>query len=119
MSDVARAGMTGTIVDVWAEGVYEVEVFDGAHQTVSVETVRGEQMTVTLADFFDGERVALLGDIPARGLRRGQVGVIEARTAVGTYRVAFGDADGKTHTRATVHAGQMLLLQWVPVEQSA
>lgn len=115
------AGTEGTIVDVFSQddGVYAVELFDRDGNTLDVVDVRSDQMTVTLTDFFAGEQVALLSDLPKHHLVRGQVGVVQERVGVGLYMVEFADTTGAPHTRLTLHAHQMLLLQWHPTQQSA
>jgi hypothetical protein len=75
-----------------------------------VVDVHTRQMILTLADFFAGESVALLADIPGHGLVRG----IHERVGVGLYTVEFANASGSLPLRLTLHAGQMLLLQWHP-----
>ncbi|MBN8590729.1 MAG: DUF4926 domain-containing protein [Anaerolineae bacterium] len=104
------AGTEGTIVDTYAlaDDVYIVELFDRDGSTLQVVDVRADQMTVTLADFAPGERIALLADVPAHKLVRGQVGIIQERVAVGVYRVEFA---GKAAS-LTLHAGQIMLLHW-------
>jgi hypothetical protein len=111
LSDTMRAGTEGAIVDQYAH-VYIVELFDRDGKTLDVVDVRADQMTVTLSDFFAGERIALLADIPAYKLLRGQVGIIQERVGVGLYVVEFANTDG--NTRLTLHAGQMMLLHWHP-----
>jgi hypothetical protein len=116
LSDSLRAGTVGTIVDTYAQvdDVYIVELFDGDGRTLNVVDVNVDQMIVTLADFFAGEQVALLGDLPAHKLLRGQVGVIRERVGVGVYRVEFAGTDGAAYASLTLHAGQMMLLHWHP-----
>jgi hypothetical protein len=118
LSDKLRAGTEGTIVDQYqpATNVYMVELFDGEGNTLDVVDVRADQMLVTLADFFDGERIALLVDLPKHKLRRGQVGTIQERVAVGLYAVEFADIEGTAYARLNLHAGQMMLLHWQPAE---
>ncbi|MBI5667413.1 MAG: DUF4926 domain-containing protein [Chloroflexi bacterium] len=116
LSDTIRAGTVGAIVDTYrnVDDVYIVELFDRDGATIDVVDVRADQMAVTLADFFAGDQIALLVDIPAYKLRRGQVGLIQERAGVGLYQVEFADAEGKPFVRLTLHAGQMLLLRWQP-----
>lgn len=118
LSDTLRTGTEGTIVDAYesAAEVFVVEFFDRDGKTLDVADVRASQMTVTLPDFFPGEQVALLADIPGHQLVRGQVGTIRERAGVGLYAVAFADAGGRVHGQLTLHAGQMLLLHWQPTE---
>lgn len=113
-----KAGTRGVIVDKYerAMDVFIVEFFDKDGKTIDVVDVRAEQMTVTLADFFDGDSVALLGDVPAHHLQRGQVGVVKERVGGGVYEVEFADSDGKPYARATLHANLLMLLHWQPHE---
>lgn len=119
VSDLLRVGMEGAIVEHLADGVYMVECFDPQGKTVDVDVVRAEQMMVTVADFFDGEQIALLQDIPGHALHRGQVGTIQTRVGVGVYRVVFFDAERVPYAELNLHAAQMMLLHWQPVQQSA
>lgn len=121
LSDSIRAGMEGAIVETYTQvdDVFIVEVFDRDGHTVDVVDVRADQMTVTVPDFFDGENVALLDDLPAHQLRRGQVGTIRERAGVGAYRVTFADRDGTSYADVVLHASQMMLLHWQPTKQSA
>lgn len=116
LSDTLRAGTEGAIVDQYThvEGVFTVELFDRDGKTIDVVDVRQHQMTVTLADFFAGEHVALLADLPGHKLLRGQVGVIRERVGIGLYTVEFADAKGTPYAHLTLHAGQIMLLHWQP-----
>lgn len=118
LSDTIRAGTVGAIVDTYphVDDVYIVELFDRDGDTIDVVDVRADQMAVTLADFSAGEQIALLADIPAYKLLRGQVGVIKERVGVGLYSVEFAVADGKPYASLTLHAGQLLLLHWQPAQ---
>jgi len=118
LSDSIPAGTEGTIVDQYAHvaDVYIVEFFDREGHTLDIVDVRTEQMTVTLPDFFAGEHIALLADFPNHKLLRGQVGVIKQRVGVGLYEVEFVDTYDKPYSRLTLHAQQMLLLHWQPVQ---
>lgn len=119
VSDLLRAGMEGAIVEQLADGVYLVEWFDYQGKTVDVDIVGAEHMMVTLADFVDGEQIALLQDVPSHVLHRGQVGTIQKRVGVGVYRVTFFDAEHVPYAELTLHASQMMLLRWQPAEQRA
>ena len=118
LNDSIPAGTEGTIVDQYAHvaDVYIVEFFDREGRTLDVVDVRTDQITVTLSDFFAGEHIALLADFPKHKLLRGQVGVIKQRVGVGLYEVEFVDAHDKPYSRLTLHAQQMLLLHWQPVQ---
>lgn len=116
VSDLLRVGMEGAIVEHLADGVYMVECFDHQGKTIDVDVVRAEQMMVTVADFFDGEQIALLQDIPGHALYRGQVGTIQKRVGVGVYLVIFYDAEHVPYAELNLHAAQMMLLRWQPAQ---
>lgn len=111
-----KAGTQGAIVERFPRSpdVFLVEFFDAEENTIGVVSVHAHQITVTLADYHDGESVAMLNDLPKLRLTRGQVGVIKRRTAPGVYEIEFADASGAAYALVTLHAGQMLLLQWQP-----
>ncbi len=56
--------------------------------------------------------IALLRDIPAQGLVRGQVGTIVETLAPGIYEVEFSDDNGRTYASWAVRADQMILLHY-------
>jgi hypothetical protein len=60
--------------------------------------------------------VALLQDMPERGLVRGQVGTVVEQLAPGTVEVEFSDSDGRTYATAAVKASQLLVLHHDTVE---
>lgn len=121
LSEALPAGTEGAIVETYTQvdDVYIVELFDRSGQTIDVVDVRADQMVVTLADFYDGERIALLTDMPSYKLLRGQVGTVQERIGVGLYRVQFVDGSGQPYATLTLHAAQMMLLRWQPAQQSA
>lgn len=53
--------------------------------------------------------VALLTDIPAHGLLRGQVGTVVERLD-GAYEVEFSDDAGKTYAELALPSDQLLIL---------
>ena len=53
--------------------------------------------------------VALLGDLPAHGLVRGQVGTVVEHLADDVYEVEFSDDEGRTYAEIAL-AGQLLLV---------
>jgi hypothetical protein len=63
--------------------------------------------------------VALLEDLPERGLVRGHVGVIVADWARGVYEVEFADEQGVTYAMAALKTEQLMLLHHQPVHQAA
>jgi len=54
--------------------------------------------------------VALLEDIPQRGLRRGQVGTVVEALAPGVFEVEFSDNQGRTYAALALHSGQLMVL---------
>jgi len=60
--------------------------------------------------------VALLQDLPEKGLRRGQVGSVAELLAPGVFEVEFCDNDGKTYASLSLRAEQLLLLHHAAVE---
>lgn len=54
--------------------------------------------------------VALLEDLPSRGLLRGQAGTIVERLAPGVYEVEFSDTDGRAYATAALRSEQLLEL---------
>jgi len=58
--------------------------------------------------------VALLEDLPDRGLRRGQVGAIAEVLGPSEFEVEFADSDGRTYASAALRKEQLLLLLYDP-----
>ena len=63
--------------------------------------------------------VALLEDLPEKGLVRGQVGTVVENWAPGVYEVEFADDHGKTCAMVALKADQLLRLHHDPVHQAA
>jgi Domain of unknown function (DUF4926) len=63
--------------------------------------------------------VALLEDVPDRGLLRGQVGTVVERLAPGIYEIEFSDDDGRTYATLSLHADQLLQLHHEPSHRAA
>ncbi len=63
--------------------------------------------------------VALLEDVPERGLLRGQVGTIVENLAAGVYEVEFSDDSGQTYASLALRASQLLRLHHEPSHQAA
>ena len=63
--------------------------------------------------------VALLTDVPAHSLRRGQVGTIVERVAPGVYEVEFSDDAGRTYASIPLPADQLLELHHESSHQAA
>ena len=59
--------------------------------------------------------VALLSDVPAHGLLRGQVGtVVELLDGAGAYEVEFSDDEGKAYAELALEPDQLLVLHHRP-----
>jgi hypothetical protein len=58
--------------------------------------------------------VALLDDIPAQHLSRGQVGTVVEALGKNTVLVEFSDDDGRAYAIAPVATAQVLLLHYEP-----
>ncbi|EFO79180.1 hypothetical protein OSCT_3013 [Oscillochloris trichoides DG-6] len=58
--------------------------------------------------------VALLNDLPDRGLRRGQVGTIVEDLAPDVFEVEFSDDNGRTYALLALHADQLIVLHYAP-----
>ncbi len=59
--------------------------------------------------------VALIEDLPALRLSRGQVGTVVEVLARGVYEVEFSDNQGQTYASVAMRAEQVLLLHHEPV----
>ena len=57
--------------------------------------------------------VALLSDVPAHGLLRGQVGTV-VEVLDDAYEVEFSDDEGKTYAELALAADQLLVLHHRP-----
>lgn len=62
--------------------------------------------------------VALIEDLPERGLFRGQVGTVVESLAPDVFEVEFNDNDGRTYASLALHADQLLVLHHRPIEVS-
>lgn len=63
--------------------------------------------------------VALLEDMPEKGLRRGQVGTVVEPLAPGVYEVEFSDDAGRTYASLALRSGQLMRLHHEPGHQAA
>jgi hypothetical protein len=63
--------------------------------------------------------VALLEDLPAHGLKRGQVGTVVEEWEPGVYEAEFADTDGVIYALVALRAEQLMTLYWHPSKQSA
>lgn len=55
--------------------------------------------------------VALLEDVPSRGLLRGQVGTVVQELAPGVFEVEFSDNNGRTYATLAAPADKLLILR--------
>jgi Domain of unknown function (DUF4926) len=56
--------------------------------------------------------VALLEDVPAERLRRGEVGTVVEVLAPEVYEVEFSDDEGRTYAMLPLRRGQIMLLHF-------
>ena len=63
--------------------------------------------------------VALLDDVAAPPLRRGQVGTVVERLAPGVYEVEFNDDEGRTYASLALGVDQLLQLHHQPTHRAA
>ncbi|MBI3694006.1 MAG: DUF4926 domain-containing protein [Acidobacteria bacterium] len=62
--------------------------------------------------------VALLLDLPERGLVRGQVGTVVETLAPGVFEVEFSDEEGRTYASLALRAEQLMALHHQPQRQA-
>lgn len=58
--------------------------------------------------------VALLEDLPERGLRRGQVGTVVEQLAPDVFEIEFSDDQGHTYATLALNADQLIVLRYEP-----
>jgi hypothetical protein len=63
--------------------------------------------------------VALLEDMPAKGLRRGQVGTVVEALAPSVYEVEFSNDTGRTYASLALRSDQLIRLHHEPSHQAA
>lgn len=63
------------------------------------------------------DTVALMVDMPALNLYRGQVGTIVEEYEPGVFEVEFSDLQGKTYALETLEASQLMLLRHQLLEE--
>jgi hypothetical protein len=63
--------------------------------------------------------VAVLQDVPEKGLSRGQVGTVVECLAPGVYEVEFSDDSGRTYASLALPADQLMRLRHEPGHQAA
>jgi hypothetical protein len=64
------------------------------------------------------DMVALLKDLPEKGLKRGQVGTIVASWADNVYEVEFADTNGVAYAMVALTTEQLMLLYWQPSDMT-
>jgi len=62
--------------------------------------------------------VALVDDLPEKGLVRGQVGTVVENWAPGVYEIEFSDDNGRTYAMVALPAEQVMRLHHEPVHQA-
>jgi hypothetical protein len=63
--------------------------------------------------------VALIQEIPEKGLLRGQVGTVIGNLAAGVYEVEFSDDDGKMYASVALPADRLMRLYHEPKHHAA
>ena len=63
--------------------------------------------------------VALLEDLPAKSLLRGQVGTVVEILGLGVLEVEFSDDSGQTYASIALRADQLMRLRHEPSHQAA
>ena len=56
--------------------------------------------------------VALIEDLPERGLSRGQVGTVVEALAPDVFEVEFSDHEGRTYASLALRANQVMVLRY-------
>lgn len=59
--------------------------------------------------------VALIEDLPERGLSRGQVGTVVEELAQDVFEVEFSDNEGRSYAMLALHADQLIVLRYEPI----
>jgi hypothetical protein len=72
-----------------------------------------------MADIEMHSVVALLEDLRAEGLIRGQVGTVVENWAPGVYEVEFCDDDGRAYAMVALTTEQLVRLHHAPSHQAA
>ena len=60
--------------------------------------------------------VALMEDLPDRGLRRGQVGTVVEQLGPDVFELEFSDNQGRTYATAALRPDQMIVLHYRPIK---
>jgi hypothetical protein len=58
--------------------------------------------------------VAVIDELPERGLLRGQVGTVVENLAPGVFEVEFSDDDGHAYAQVALKDSQLLILLYQP-----
>ncbi len=83
--------------------------------TMSSSTGEAMSMTTTIPVL---DVVALTEDLPKRGLYRGQVGTVVEELAPDVFEVEFSDNNGRAYATLALHAEQLMVLHYQPVEMA-
>lgn len=62
--------------------------------------------------------VALLEDVPAKGLVRGQVGTVVELLVPGIFEVEFSDDQGRSYATLALKGDQLMVLHHRPVQDA-
>ncbi|MCH7603231.1 MAG: DUF4926 domain-containing protein [Planctomycetes bacterium] len=60
--------------------------------------------------------VALIQDLPAQGLIRGQVGTVVESLGDDVYEIEFSDEDGRTYAQLSLKSNSLMVLHHRPYE---
>jgi hypothetical protein len=60
--------------------------------------------------------VALIEDLPERGLQRGQVGTVVEILDSDVFEVEFCDTEGRAYAMLALRANQLMALHYAPLE---
>jgi hypothetical protein len=63
--------------------------------------------------------VALVQDLPERGLQRGQVGTVVEELAPDVFEVEFSDNNGRTYASLALKTSQLMQLHYEPLDQAS
>ena len=63
--------------------------------------------------------VALVQDLPERGLQRGQVGTVVEKLAPDVFEIEFSDNNGRTFATLALKTAQLMLLHYEPMHQAS
>ncbi len=65
------------------------------------------------------DAVALIQDLPERGLSRGQVGTVVEELAPGVFEVEFSDEQGRAYAMAALSAEDLMVLHYEPLDRAS